>query len=115
MPTLQTLSTLSRQVSIDKEGEDLDKLSIDSTIKPDLKEDDTPLQEVSKLSKVSGNYQYNCYECRRANHGTPKYQTDSLVDYRKHWISSGHTGPCQPSLVDIQYHGWEPQGKEWET
>jgi hypothetical protein len=58
---------------------------------------------------------YICYECKKVNHGTAVYQTDSLSDYQKHWISSGHKGPCYPSLVDIQYHGWEPQGKEWET
>ena len=59
-------------------------------------------------------YDYNCYECARINHGTPVYQTNSLNDYQKHWISSGHNGPCQPGIADIEKHGWEPQGKEWE-
>ena len=59
-------------------------------------------------------YDYNCYECVKANHGTPVYQTNSLSDYQRHWITSGHKGPCQPSLVDIEYHGWIPQGREWE-
>jgi hypothetical protein len=57
---------------------------------------------------------YICYECKKVNHGTPTYQTDSLSDYQTHWITSGHKGPCQPSLVDIEYHGWIPQGREWE-
>jgi hypothetical protein len=55
-----------------------------------------------------------CYECKRVNHGNPSYQTDSKSDYQKHWISSKHKGPCYPSLIDIQHHGWEPQGMEWE-
>jgi hypothetical protein len=55
-----------------------------------------------------------CYECKKVNHGTPVYQTDSKTDYQRHWITSGHRGPCYPSLIDIQYHGWEPQGMEWE-
>jgi len=59
-------------------------------------------------------YLYDCYECKRVNHGTPVYQTNSLEDYRRHWISSGHKGPCQPSLVDLEYHGWEPQVRQWE-
>jgi hypothetical protein len=57
---------------------------------------------------------YDCYECRRANHGTPIYQTDSLSDYQRHWLTSGHKGPCQPGRADLRSHGWEAQGKEWE-
>jgi hypothetical protein len=63
----------------------------------------------------SGKYDFTCYQCKKVNHGKPVYQTNSLSDYQKHWMISGHKGPCQPSLVDIQYHGWEPQGKDWET
>ena len=59
-------------------------------------------------------YYYNCYECARVNHGTPVYQTNSLSDYQKHWITSGHKGPRQPNLVDIEYYGWERQGRDWE-
>jgi len=58
---------------------------------------------------------YNCYECAKRNHGTPIYQTNSLSDYQQHWLKSGHKGPCQPSLVDCQFHDWQPQGKPWET
>jgi predicted transcriptional regulator len=59
-------------------------------------------------------YDYSCYECARINHGTPVYQTDSLTDYQRHWTISGHPGPCRPGLADIEKHGWQPQGKEWE-
>ena len=58
---------------------------------------------------------YICYECKKVNHGNPVYQTDSESDYKRHWITSGHKGPCQPSLVDLEHHGWERQGKPWET
>lgn len=58
---------------------------------------------------------YKCYECARVNHGTSPYQTDSLSDYQRHWINSRHKGPCQPSLVDIEHHGWLRQGKPWEV
>jgi len=61
------------------------------------------------------NYIYNCYECTKVNHGTPIYQTNSLPDYERHWITSGHKGPCRPNLADIAYHGWMRQGKPWET
>jgi predicted transcriptional regulator len=57
---------------------------------------------------------YDCYECKKLNHGTPVYQTDSLSDYQRHWTTSGHKGPCKPGLADIEKHGWEPQGKDWE-
>ncbi len=57
---------------------------------------------------------YNCYECARINHGTPVYQTNSESDYTKHWVQSGHKGPCKPGLADIERHGWVVQGKEWE-
>lgn len=60
-------------------------------------------------------YKYDCYECKKINHGTAVYQTNSLSDYQRHWITSGHKGPCQPSLIDLEYHNWEPQNKEWET
>jgi DNA-binding transcriptional ArsR family regulator len=59
-------------------------------------------------------YDYNCYECARVNHGTLVYQTNSLSDYQKYWINSGHKGPCQPGISDLEKHGWEPQDKEWE-
>jgi len=60
-------------------------------------------------------YDYNCYECEKVNHGTAVYQTNSLSDYKRHWITSRHKGPCQPSLVDIEHHGWTAQGKPWES
>jgi hypothetical protein len=59
-------------------------------------------------------YQYDCYECRRVNHGTPTYQTDSKSDYERHWTNSEHKGSCYPGIADLEYHNWEPQGKEWE-
>jgi len=59
-------------------------------------------------------YAYNCYECVKRNHGTPVYQTNDLDDYQNHWIGSGHKGPCRPSLIDIEHHGWTAQGKDWE-
>jgi hypothetical protein len=58
---------------------------------------------------------YECYECKKINHGRPVYQTNSESEYKKHWISSGHKGSCYPSKVDIEFHNWEPQGKDWET
>jgi hypothetical protein len=57
---------------------------------------------------------YDCYECRKANHGTPVYQSDSFSDYQTHWITSNHKGPCQPGLADLELYGWERQGKNWE-
>jgi hypothetical protein len=45
---------------------------------------------------------YNHYECARVNHVTPVYQTNSLSDYQKHWINSGHKGPCQPGISDLE-------------
>ena len=57
---------------------------------------------------------YDCYECKKINHGIPFYQTDSLSNYQNHWINSGHPGPCRPGLADIEKHGWERQYKEWE-
>jgi hypothetical protein len=59
-------------------------------------------------------YNYNCYECIRANHGTPVYQSNSRCDYESHWINSGHNGPCYPGIADIEKHGWIAQGREWE-
>lgn len=56
-----------------------------------------------------------CYQCKKVNHGTPVYQTHSFSDYKRHWITSGHKGPCQPSLIDCEHHGWEPQGLYWES
>ena len=55
-----------------------------------------------------------CYECKKVNHGNPVYQASSKSDYQRHWITSGHKGPCYPSLIDIEFHGWEAQGMEWE-
>lgn len=69
----------------------------------------------SLKEKIPPWYTYTCYQCKKVNHGTPVYQTNSLNDYQRHWISSGHKGPCQPNLIDCEHHGWEPQGKEWET
>jgi hypothetical protein len=59
-------------------------------------------------------YAYSCYECIKRNRGTPVYQTNSLSDYQQHWLVSGHTGPCQPGIADLEYHGWLAQGKDWE-
>jgi predicted transcriptional regulator len=56
-------------------------------------------------------YTYSCYECARVNHG---FQTNSKSDYERHWITSNHKGTCYPAIVDINFHGWEPQGKDWE-
>jgi hypothetical protein len=39
---------------------------------------------------------------------------DSLNDYQKHWVTSGHKGPCQPNKADCDLHGWTLQGKDWE-
>lgn len=50
----------------------------------------------------------------RVNHGTAVYQTNSKNDYQQHWITSGHSGSCYPGLADIEQHGWERQGKEWD-
>jgi hypothetical protein len=58
--------------------------------------------------------EYICYECKKVNHGTPVYQTDSLSDYEQHWITSGHKGPCRPGLADLEKHGWDRQNKDWE-
>lgn len=69
----------------------------------------------SLKEKIPPWYTYTCYQCKKVNHGTPVYQTNSLNDYQRHWISSEHKGPCQPNLIDCEHHGWEPQGKEWET
>jgi hypothetical protein len=76
----------------------------------DKEQEDTTLEEKNPLIT----YDYNCYECARINHGTPIYQTNSLSDYQKHWTTSGHKGQCQPGISDIEKHGWERQGKEWE-
>jgi hypothetical protein len=59
-------------------------------------------------------YDYNCYVCEKTNHGTPVYQTNSLSDYQRHWVTSGHKGSCHPGLAHIEEHGWKPQGREWE-
>src|SRR5206468_4188884 len=69
----------------------------------------------SAVKQSIENYIYNCYECIKVNHGKPVFQTNSLAEYQKHWIKSGHKGPCIPSLVDIEYHGWTPQRKPWEV
>jgi len=79
-----------------------------------LEEKTPPCNTEQILEEKPVQYTYNCYECVKHNHGTPKYQTNSLDEYQRHWINSGHRGPCQPSLTDIQYHGWVPQDKEWE-
>ena len=58
--------------------------------------------------RLGGIFSYNltCYKC--------KFQTNSKTDYERHWITSGHQGPCYPGLADIEKHGWERQGKDWE-
>ena len=56
---------------------------------------------------------YNCYVCIKRK--KKRFRTNDLAKYRTHWISSGHKGPCLPNLVDVEYHGWEPQNKPWET
>jgi len=76
------------------------------------KEGPTP-ESASRASSASP-YRFNCYACEKANHGTPVYQTNSLTDYQKHWLSSGHKGPCYPGLADLQKYGWVPQDKPWE-
>jgi hypothetical protein len=57
---------------------------------------------------------YNCYECKKINHGTVIYQTESESEYQKHWITSGHKGPCYPGIADLERYGWERQDKPWE-
>jgi len=76
----------------------------------EMKQSDSSLEEKKPLIA----YEFSCYECIRLNHGTPTYQTNSLSEYQKHWISLGHKGPCQPGIADCEYHGWELQGKPWE-
>jgi hypothetical protein len=51
---------------------------------------------------------------KKKNHGTPLYQTNSLEDYEKHWLTSGHKGPCRPGLADLESHGWKANGNDWE-
>lgn len=78
-----------------------------------LEEKPTPCN-IAEQENPPLRYTYECYECTKLNHGTPVYQTNSLGDYQRHWIKSGHKGPCQPGLVDIEHHEWSPQGKPWE-
>jgi len=59
-------------------------------------------------------YDFKCYQCEKDGK-VPVFKTNYLYDYERHWISSGHKGPCRPGLIDIEKHGWAPQGKDWET
>jgi hypothetical protein len=59
---------------------------------------------------------YICYECKKVNHGTPVYQTNSKHDYEIHIQKHPQgTALCYPNKADLERHSWEPQGKEWET
>jgi hypothetical protein len=73
-----------------------------------------PCNTAAENEKPVENYSYNCYECAKINHGTPVFQTNSLTDYQRHWISSGHNGSCMPGVADIEIHGWVRQGRSWE-
>lgn len=77
----------------------------------DLEEDKEALDNHNRYEneRLMGvfSYDFTCYQC--------KFQTDSKSDYQTHWIKSGHPGSCYPGIADIERHGWERQGKEWEV
>jgi hypothetical protein len=71
-------------------------------------------EEKIPLITSSIKYDYNCYKCVKDNHGTPIYQTNSKSDYERHWLKHNIKTTCYPNKADLELHGWEPQGKEWE-
>ena len=59
-------------------------------------------------------FDYSCYKCIKDNHGTPVYETNSKSDYERHVINNHPKTLCYPNKADLELHGWEPQGKDWE-
>lgn len=124
MPESQT-TTEEKQITLKEDfkwflGEEFSKLRegfIPTDNTEEMKQHDSDSDSDSSLEEKIPliTYDYTCYECVRVNHGRAVYQTNSLSDYQDHWMTSRHKGPCRPSLIDIEYHGWQPQGKPWET
>jgi hypothetical protein len=62
----------------------------------------------------SRKYDFSCYECVKANHGTPLYETNSKSDYERHVINNHPRGLCYPNVADLELHGWIAQNRDWE-
>lgn len=106
-------------VNDDEKHKKIDNLSTDlheniTNLDKNVIQKEGPTPESASRASSASPYRFNCYACEKANHGTPVYQTNSLTDYQKHWLSSGHKGPCYPGLADLQKYGWVPQDKPWE-
>ena len=82
----------------------------------ELEDDEKALNNHNKYEneRLGGVFSYTmtCYACEKDG---KKFETNFKTDYEQHWIKSRHPGPCRPGLVDIEKHGWTPQGKDWEV
>jgi len=75
-------------------------------------DDEGSLKEKTPL--ITSNYDYSCYKCKKDNHGADVYQTNSKHDYENHWLKHNIKTTCYPNKADLELHGWEPQGRDWE-
>ena len=64
-------------------------------------------------SPIIRKYDYSCYKCIKENNGS-KFQTNSKSDYESHWLNHNTKTTCYPNKADLELHGWEPQGRDWE-
>jgi hypothetical protein len=67
-------------------------------------------KNASYVSEVSSSY--SCYLCIK---NKKIFETDSKTEYEAHVLAHSGKVLCYPNKADLELHGWEPQGREWEV